>query len=184
MGTQTSSKMPSTPSLGPALALMEAVRDDRREFIDTIAAELPLSTLVNSTCELIHRMFVHSEITDSIDDLVWLMEITEHRWACYEVCLYHIERYVPFTPAQHYARSFAHAILDHYERAAERDEYPQRFDYPVAGRGPLLTRQFVIGLAYTATILAIELADADEADLDDRIDALRAYAAAVQQNAA
>lgn len=169
---------PPIAGIGPGLALLDAVREGRLDLVKAMVTAITPETIVDSVSEVIHRMLVHSDVAEDVDDLTWLAEITNHRWAYTELALHAIERYVPWTPAQMYARRFADAVMSHYLERLFNGDLPTRMPLPKLVGSALLPLELVLGAAYTMTLIAYELADADEADLDERITALRSFAAA------
>ena len=162
--------------IGPALALLDAVRNDSTAQVYGMAAVIDPQTLASSTVELIYRMLGMAEILDEIDDLCELAWMSETRWAFHEVAICRIDRAFPWTPAQILGRNFARNLFEHLytEANLERRSGLLRFRLVMHYTTPYFVRQWTLGFGYALTLIATELADLEDVDLDRRVDGYRA----------
>jgi hypothetical protein len=178
----TTESLAGTVGIGPALALVDAVRDNDVQQVYLMHHVLGGEALAVSSAELIRRMLVGADTVDDLEGLEELHTIVHGKWTYSDIGIRSIERKMPYTRPLHYARAFgcdvltfhmADCYVDEDGNDLERD--PLQVRMPRGARH--MERAFVLGVAYSTTFLAEELAHHEDVDLDKRIDAYRAYAA-------
>lgn len=168
------------PAIGPALALIDAVLHENLGQVYSIADIVGVEETACSVAELSHRMLEQAEMLGDAEELIDLKLVAQRKWPYYEFAIRWIDQKVWWTPAQIYARSYAGMLLTHYIIGASVNPGGRGIGRPTLNfdqarmRYP---RQMTLGIAYFATLLAVELADYEEVDLSERIDGYRAYAA-------
>jgi hypothetical protein len=178
----TEEATPGHVGIGPALALVDAVRGNDLGQIHLLHHVLGNSALAISATELIRRMLVVSDTIEDLDGLEELHEIAHGKWSYSDIGVRSADRRVPYTLPLRYARGFSCSILTWHMGGCYVDEDGNDIaraaltvEVPIGA----LSRQraWALGVAYSTTLLAELIADFEDVDLDSRIDAYRAFAA-------
>ena len=179
-------KIEYDPKIGPALALLTAVNDGNVRTVYTAVQIAGPQQLTDSCCELVRRMILNAELNIETGDLQLVFHWASDEKNAWRPIVIRRRDWFSWSPARRLGLYFVGSILHHYieqgggtEEEWESGEFevPPGLRLNLGAMKGLTAREWALGLAYGMSIIAEAIADYDEADLDERIKAYRAWAA-------
>jgi hypothetical protein len=181
------------PGVGIATAMMHAVSAGDIRQLDIIHHEFGTQFITDSVIELVERMMAVAGIIYDDESLESLHMFVHETRVFHQLPLRFIDKISPYMPAVLSARDFLCELIDHHlteldDEYCEEDDCDDCDDCEYAGTYSSCVMEFVpslwtserswvIGLAYSAALIATELATLNDLDLDVMIGGYRRVAA-------